>query len=406
MPEPTLAEIQRQLAAFAKNSEKSAGLPLPDEQIDVLLRRGKAIYGNDSRVEVRDAEVPASIIGAVCVLAERKKLVRADGGYTLETRSFGDAYRLCEGQPFREQPLFGFCSGFLVAPNVIATAAHCIRNHDPADLVALFDWEVRDGEAATHRADAAVYGVAKTIATAFTPNAEDWAIVELERPVQGAQPLRIDETPVQDRDAVYVIGHPAGLPKKIARDAWVTRTGPPSHFETNLDTFGGNSGSPVFGPDHRVRGILVRGARDFVRRGGCFVATTFPLTQGGEEVCKAAVWADKVPTKGFARTGEASSTAARNEGSKETGVGVGSGGGSVERAPVPRKVLLRACALLLRPDLEEIATMMLEAPTGKFRQATQAEYASDLIQWVSGQGAPVQREFEDLLRERAPNAFS
>ncbi|MEZ4338606.1 MAG: hypothetical protein R3B82_18445 [Sandaracinaceae bacterium] len=111
----------------------------------------------------------------------------------------------------------------------------------------------------------------------------------------GIAPLTVTTRAMKKGDA-FADRHPCGLPKKIARQAWVTRDHAASWFETNLDTFGGNSGSPVFhASSHEVCGILVRGARDFVKRPeGCYVATTFPLEGGGEAVTRVSEWAGAV----------------------------------------------------------------------------------------------------------------
>jgi hypothetical protein len=58
---------------------------------------------------------------------------------------------------------------------------------------------------------------------------------------------------------VHVIGHPAGLPVKVASGK-VTRNSDLEVFETSYDALGGNSGSPVFNSvTHEVEGIHVRG---------------------------------------------------------------------------------------------------------------------------------------------------
>src|SRR3712207_7230060 len=63
----------------------------------------------------------------------------------------------------------------------------------------------------------------------------------------------------------------SGLPTKIADGARVVRANA-SFFEADLDTFGGNSGSPVFDArTNTVLGLLVRGATDYRARGSCNV---------------------------------------------------------------------------------------------------------------------------------------
>ena len=64
---------------------------------------------------------------------------------------------------------------------------------------------------------------------------------------------------------LVVIGHPTGLPTKIAGGAWVRQNTNNVYFQSNLDTFGGNSGSAVFDAETgTVEGILVRGETDYV----------------------------------------------------------------------------------------------------------------------------------------------
>ena len=85
-----------------------------------------------------------------------------------------------------------------------------------------------------------------------------------------------------------MIGHPSGLPRKYAGDATVTQVLSPGtdelRYVTDLDAFGGNSGSGVFTsgttttsstcyPAGVMVGILVKGATDY-DASGCVV--TYP----------------------------------------------------------------------------------------------------------------------------------
>ena len=83
-----------------------------------------------------------------------------------------------------------------------------------------------------------------------------------------------------------VIGHPIGLLKKMAGNASVRSNSNPDYFIANLDTFGGNSGSPVFNADtHEVEGILVRGDTDFLPRGNCIASMVCPVQGCRGEDC-------------------------------------------------------------------------------------------------------------------------
>ena len=94
-----------------------------------------------------------------------------------------------------------------------------------------------------------------------------------------------------------VIGYPSGLPVKIAfgdETVLMRKEGP--WLIANLDTYGGNSGSPVFNAQGEVEGILVRGAVDYRFGGVCFRSNRIANSAGSEAVTKADVFQDKIPT--------------------------------------------------------------------------------------------------------------
>jgi hypothetical protein len=125
----------------------------------------------------------------------------------------------------------------------------------------------------------------------------DWALVRLARPVRHREPLPIRTSgKVADGRAIFVVGHPNGLPTKLAGGAKVRDNRRRAYFVANLDTYGGNSGSPVFDARSRkVEGILVSGEKDFVKNGNCFVSLVCPDAGClGESVIRSTVWAKHV----------------------------------------------------------------------------------------------------------------
>jgi len=95
-----------------------------------------------------------------------------------------------------------------------------------------------------------------------------------------------------------VIGHPVGLPVKVAGDAKVRDASPRYFVMTDLDTFGGNSGSAVFNAKTKlIEGILVRGGTDFVRSpAGCTVSCQVGQNEGkGEAVTKISALSSSIP---------------------------------------------------------------------------------------------------------------
>jgi hypothetical protein len=115
----------------------------------------------------------------------------------------------------------------------------------------------------------------------------DWALVQIDRPVLNRPYVRIRRSgKIPDGAAVHVIGHPCGLPKKYAGGAVVRDNTPSPYFVANTDTYGGNSGSPVFNhATHEVEGILVRGETDFVWNGNCRVSNVCPANGCRGEDC-------------------------------------------------------------------------------------------------------------------------
>lgn len=293
-----LAEVRRREGKGALRARNGLAAVATPHLVDVIADRQRAVYGVDGRQdlyqvhETRVKKVADSV--AALVLASDLRRQR-DGSYVLRTTSYRKDYGLCSREPFATQRLGCFCSGFLVGPDVIATAGHCVE--DAADLAKMrfvFGFRMIDKTRARTRFRARdVYAGAAIIGRKLTETAADWALVRLDRPVAGRQPLAVRSAGrVAKGQPVFVIGHPNGLPTKFADGAQVRGNAHKDFFVANLDTYGGNSGSPVFNAANlEVEGILVRGENDFVRRGGCKVSLVCP-DRGcrGEDVTRTSVW--------------------------------------------------------------------------------------------------------------------
>jgi S1-C subfamily serine protease len=277
---------------------------VPSRQlVKAVQDRQRVIYGVDDRqdlYQVKSAKVK-QVSDAVVALVKKSDLTRkANGSYTLATTSYQQEYDLCGSEPFASQPLGCFCTGFLVKPDTIATAGHCVKSQaDLAGIRFVFGFRMTNSATARNTFPAEdVYTGVKLIGRQQVDDGPDWALVRLDRPVQNHKPVSIRTSgKISSAQKLFVIGHPCGLPMKYAPGAAVRRNDADGFFVANLDTYGGNSGSPVFnGKTYRIEGILVRGENDFVSNGTCQVSLVCPSTGcRGEDVTRSTVWAPKIP---------------------------------------------------------------------------------------------------------------
>jgi len=297
------AGAPRGVAPMAPRARRAAaiGAVATGTLVRELRRAQRAIYGVDDRKDAfempRDVRALAS---ASVALVQAEDLVRHGRGWRLRTTSYREDYNLCSEEPFVKQPLGCFCSGVLVRPDVIATAGHCVeKQSELAGMRFVFGFRMLTrNKAQTTFDDDDVYQGKALIGQQLTADGTDWALVQLDRRVKGRTPVKFRTAgKVAENDKLFVIGHPCGLPQKFADGARVQQNSRRDFFTATLDTYGGNSGSPVFSEKtKRLEGLLVRGQTDFVSVGDCQVSQVFPSTgAGGEDVTRATVWSGRVP---------------------------------------------------------------------------------------------------------------
>ncbi|MBI5625382.1 MAG: trypsin-like peptidase domain-containing protein [Elusimicrobia bacterium] len=262
----------------------------------------EVIYGDDDRLDiyqVSNAKLLKMADSTVALFEGSNVKVEGDKAL-LTTRSYGQGMSLCKEEPFYEQRNGAFCSGSLVGPDLLMTAGHCVETEYACkDAKFVFGFNIKKKGANPDSVPAAeVYGCAKLIGRAQVDDGADWALVQLDRRVLNHAPLKLNRTgKIADKTPLIVIGHPAGLPTKVAGGATVRDASPEGYFVANLDTYGGNSGSAVFNAGTGlVEGILVRGENDYVWKGSCRVSNKCPADGcRGEDVTKISAVSAGVP---------------------------------------------------------------------------------------------------------------
>lgn len=266
-----------------------------------------AIYGTDNRVEYSAATtqqrgwadavgglVPRSMVScpagaANCTMTLDSPL----GGSTVEVIEYDAAgaqvknlYPVCSGEAFDTQYTAPACSGFLVGPDLVATAGHCFDGRafgadgrgslDAAELTRscsnmsfVFGFTKESINAATTTANVpaanhyrctavveAQLDITENAAQTAIIDKRDWAVFRLDRAVTGRKPHAFRRSGrLAPREALSVVGHPWGLPMKIAASGKTEapQSGRPEWdylwnarvFQHSADTEGGNSGSPI-----------------------------------------------------------------------------------------------------------------------------------------------------------------
>jgi V8-like Glu-specific endopeptidase len=253
----------------------------------------KVIYGDDNRVDVIDSQnsMFVELSKSTAAMIPKGKISVLGNGVTKISGSKLSS-RYCKTERFANQPTAANCSGFLVGENLLVTAGHCMKSQSDCDKSKwVFDYKISQaGQTSIEVPTSSVYTCKKVINTVLNNYGDknDFALVELKKKVTDRRVLDYRKTgKISVGEDLVVIGHPSGLPTKIADGAKVsTRSG--KFFSAHLDTYGGNSGSAVFNANTgAIEGILVRGARDYVYDSaqGCMASNVLGQSEGkGEDV--------------------------------------------------------------------------------------------------------------------------
>lgn len=229
----------------------------------------KVIYGEDNRQDVYSStnSLYKQLASSTAAMIQSSQL-KDEGDSVTVIASTLEGDGICSDERFASQPTAAMCSGFLVGKDLLLTAGHCIQSMTDCEANSwVFGYSNTAGETSVFNINKKdIYVCTEIIARALDDKTDnDFALVRLDR-VSDRAPLKFRKSgKISSDSSIVVIGHPSGLPTKIADGAFVRSNDNKYFFQANLDTFGGNSGSAVFDAKTGiVEGILVRGERDYV----------------------------------------------------------------------------------------------------------------------------------------------
>lgn len=245
----------------------------------------KIIYGTDDRYEASSypskkfRELSKSVAGMVRS-SKLREILGDNDFYSFDKKLVSERAGLCEEERFKDQYSLLDCSGFLIAPDILVTAGHCVVDtFDCREFKWVFDFNNKTEKINKSN----IYSCEKILDQDLYESRwklQDFTVLKLNRPAQDRAPLKFRRKKrAKVGTELVIIGHPAGLPMKISDNAVIKRMNkneifkPLStlikkhdYFNANLDAYEGNSGSPVFNLKTKlVEGILVRGGEDYIR---------------------------------------------------------------------------------------------------------------------------------------------
>ncbi len=176
-----------------------------------------------------------------------------------------------------------FCTGFLIAPEVLLTANHCVDGRKAQDIAVTFGYELAaDG---TPAAGARAFAVSQIMETGSEQ--QDYALLRLQADAGGSAagavypPLKLSFDPAPLGAPVLVIQHPGGGYKHAAAGHLGAMSGERLTY-ADVDTESSSSGAPVLNADGAVLGVHTNGgctatggANKAISMGGVFKVSPY-----------------------------------------------------------------------------------------------------------------------------------
>lgn len=233
----------------------------------------EAIYGDDNRVFIEDYTqsliTPLSESVAAIVSEEKITFNLENEMALIATKTLKKSHYVCENVRFANELTAPKCTAFLVGPDLLLTAGHCILGKSScAESKFIFDYKKNSlipSEDGVLVPEKNIYSCLEIIKREYNYETQiDYTLLKLDRLVTDRAPLKYRTKGfLRANEGIVTLGHPSGMPL-MAAEGKVLKSSNQIFFSTNMDTFSGNSGGPVFNLETGlVEGIMVRGEEDY-----------------------------------------------------------------------------------------------------------------------------------------------
>jgi V8-like Glu-specific endopeptidase len=251
-----------------------------------------SVYGEDNRQEVSEvSREHRKLADSTAALIVHSFMIKEGRSHRIDAPTLEQQDGVCATEKYRDQPAASVCSGTLIASDLMLTAAHCYTSGQICQNASwVFGFhESKNGKYRINNKD--IYRCKEVVFRQFDiKKGLDFAVIKLDRKVKGRLPVTLrEEGNAEINTRLVLIGHPRGLPTKIADDAWITSIKEENILMSNVDAYTGNSGSGVFNAERGfLEGVLSFGKEDYSENEvlTCFTSQIYRMHDGGEAVMK------------------------------------------------------------------------------------------------------------------------